>query len=197
MSSQLVMAFLLFSCSISIAPGAGNIALLGLSSRYGFRSTLPFIAGSSFGVTVIMAGSLLGLSNILLMYPSVYLTLKFAGISYLFYLAWGLISSNGKASPKKDHQGFLSGVFIQLLNPKVWVGVLTVLTQFLPHERASTMEVTFVFTSFIIIGAVGMCIWAYFGGTLNYVIKSDKYLRWINRSLGCILAAVATFMLIQ
>ncbi len=36
MSAQLLAAFLLFAVSISLTPGAGNVALLGISSRYGF-----------------------------------------------------------------------------------------------------------------------------------------------------------------
>ena len=48
MSAQLMLAFLLFSISIGITPGAGNIALLGISSRYGFAATLPFVSGNAF-----------------------------------------------------------------------------------------------------------------------------------------------------
>uniref|UniRef100_UPI0012FFF92D LysE family translocator n=1 Tax=Vibrio splendidus TaxID=29497 RepID=UPI0012FFF92D len=90
MSSQLMLAFLLFSISIAITPGAGNIALLGISSRYGFAATLPFISGNAFGIIVVLAGSSVGLVSLFTLYPDLYSILKYAGAAYLLFMAWSI-----------------------------------------------------------------------------------------------------------
>lgn len=87
MSAQLMTAFLLFAVSISMTPGAGNIALIGLSSRYGVSATLPFIVGNAVGVIAILAGASVGLAGLLALYPTLYLALKWLGAAYLLYMA--------------------------------------------------------------------------------------------------------------
>lgn len=90
MSAQLMLAFLLFSISIGITPGAGNIALLGISSRYGFAATLPFVSGNAFGIVIILAGSSAGLVSLFTLYPEIYTVMKYLGAAYLLFMAWSI-----------------------------------------------------------------------------------------------------------
>ena len=197
MSAQLMTAFLLFAVSISMTPGAGNIALIGLSSRYGVSATLPFIVGNAVGVIAILAGASVGLAGLLALYPTLYLALKWLGAAYLLYMAWGIANMelDNNASVKKS--GFLSGIMVQILNPKGWVASITVFSQFVSPASNYVVQVVFIIGVMVITGVIGMLIWAYFGAMLTRFIESPRKMVAINRSFGASLAAVAIFLVIQ
>ncbi|KJY85908.1 MULTISPECIES: LysE family translocator [Vibrio] len=197
MSAQLMTAFLLFAVSISMTPGAGNIALIGLSSRYGVSATLPFIVGNAVGVIAILAGASVGLAGLLALYPTLYLALKWLGAAYLLYMAWGIANMelDNNASVKKS--GFLSGIMVQILNPKGWVASITVFSQFVSPASNYVVQVVFIIGVMVITGVIGMLIWAYFGSMLTRFIESPRKMVAINRSFGASLAAVAIFLVIQ
>ncbi|MBN3492454.1 LysE family translocator [Vibrio neptunius] len=197
MSAQLMTAFLLFAVSISMTPGAGNIALIGLSSRYGVSATLPFIVGNAVGVIAILTGASVGLAGLLALYPTLYLALKWLGAAYLLYMAWGIANMDldNNASVKKS--GFLSGIMVQILNPKGWVASITVFSQFVSPASNYVVQVVFIIGVMVITGVIGMLIWAYFGSMLTRFIESPRKMVAINRSFGASLAAVAIFLVIQ
>ncbi len=107
MSAQLMTALVLFAISISITPGAGNIALLGISSRYGFAAAMPFVLGNAVGIIIVLAGSSVGLVGLFTVYPSLHAILKFVGAAYLLYLAWSISKQKIDTSISSHPSGFL------------------------------------------------------------------------------------------
>jgi len=197
MSVELMTAFMLFAVSISLVPGAGNIALLGLSSRYGFFATLPFVLGSAVGVIILLVGASVGLVGLFSVYPELYTLLKWLGASYLLYMAWGVANSRLEADSYAQRSGFASGVFVQILNPKSWVASLTVFSQFISPNSSYWFQALIIITGMVVTGVIGMLIWAYFGTMLSQIIQSPKKLTVINRCFGGSLAFVALVVLIQ
>ncbi|PMK03602.1 LysE family translocator [Vibrio sp. 10N.261.55.A7] len=197
MSSQLMLAFLLFSTSIAITPGAGNIALLGLSSRYGFTATLPFISGNAFGIIIVLAGSSVGLVSLFTLYPELYTILKYAGAAYLLFMAWSIANLQIEESSTDSRSGFLSGVLVQVLNPKGWIASLTVFSQFITPNADYLIQVVTIIGGMLITGVPCMLVWAYCGTMLKKLLQSPKQMMIVNRCLGGSLALVVAFMLYQ
>ncbi|MEZ8822968.1 LysE family translocator [Vibrio amylolyticus] len=197
MSSQLMLAFLLFSTSIAITPGAGNIALLGLSSRYGFTATLPFISGNAFGIIIVLAGSSVGLVSLFTLYPELYTILKYAGAAYLLFMAWSIANLQIEESSTDSRSGFLSGVLVQVLNPKGWIASLTVFSQFITPNADYLIQVVTIIGGMLITGVPCMLVWAYCGTMLKKLLQSPKQMLIVNRCLGGSLALVVAFMLYQ
>lgn len=197
MSAQLMTAFMLFAVSISIVPGAGNIALLGLSSRYGFNATIPFMLGCAVGVIILLVGSSIGLVGLFSLYPELYTVMKWLGAGYLFYMAWGIANTKLDTNQTVKKSGFASGVLVQILNPKSWVASLTVFAQFISPNESYLLQAVIIISGMVITGMIGMAIWAYFGTMLNQLIQSPKKLAIVNRCFGGSLALVAVFVLSQ
>ncbi|MGY3572724.1 LysE family translocator [Vibrio paucivorans] len=197
MSAQLMTAFLLFSISISLTPGAGNIALLGISSRYGFGATLPFVLGNALGATIVLAGSSIGLVSLFTVYPELYTILKTVGAAYLLYLAWMIATSDIQTDADVQKAGFVPGVIVQIVNPKSWVASLTVFSQFITADQSYVVQVSIIITVMVFFGVLGMLLWAYFGAVLKKFLNTEKRMLWVNRGLGGMLAAVALFMVSQ
>lgn len=197
MSAQLMTAFLLFSISISMTPGAGNIALVGLSSRYGFSATLPFVLGNAAGVIAILVGASVGLVGLFNLYPDVYTLLKWLGAAYLLYMAWGIANMELDSNKVVKKSGFTSGVLVQILNPKGWVASLTVFSQFVSPVDDYLMQVVIIISVMVVTGVLGMLAWAYFGTILNRWVQAPHKMAWVNRGFGGSLALVALFVVSQ
>src|ERR1700686_4680200 len=87
MSQSLLIAFIVFAAVMYFTPGPNNVMLLSSGLPYGFRRTLPHIAGITFGMAFMVAAVGLGLGTIFVTYPVLQKILKYAGAAYLVYLA--------------------------------------------------------------------------------------------------------------
>jgi threonine/homoserine/homoserine lactone efflux protein len=87
MSHSLLIALIAFGAVMAFTPGPNNIMVLSSGLTYGFRRTLPHIAGIAIGVSFMVAATGLGLGAIFIAWPILQTVLKYAGIAYLIYLA--------------------------------------------------------------------------------------------------------------
>ncbi|WP_394143514.1 LysE family translocator [Vibrio atypicus] len=197
MDAHLLAAFLLFAVSISLTPGAGNVALIGLSSRYGISATLPFILGNAVGVIGLLAGASVGLVGLFSVYPELYSILKWGGAAYLLYMAWGIANMDTSSGENVKKSGFMSGILVQILNPKSWVASLTVFSQFVQPDAHYLTQVFFITAVMVVTGVFGMLVWACFGSLLNRMIQTPEKMVIVNRCFGSSLVMVVILMLSQ
>ncbi|SHO56930.1 LysE family translocator [Vibrio quintilis] len=201
MDTQVAIAFLFFSVSMSLTPGAGNITLLGISNRYGFSAALPFVAGTAFGVLVVFGGTSAGLLSVLTAFPGVYTIIKYLGMAYLLYLAWGISRfrvEEETPQPMPAHgAGFIAGTLVQVLNPKAWIAAITAFSQFTDVSGSYLIQVMTIITVFVLSVILCTLVWAYFGAALKRLLRSPQQMLLVNRCLGGTLALTVVFMLIQ
>ena len=96
MSQSLLLAFLVFVSVMFFTPGPNNIMLLSSGLTYGFRRTLPHMAGVMLGGAFMVGAVGLGLGAVFIAYPVLKTILKYAGAAYLIYLA-AVIAMSGAA----------------------------------------------------------------------------------------------------
>ncbi|BDU51778.1 LysE family translocator [Limnohabitans sp. INBF002] len=105
-------------------PGPGNLALLTATGKGGVRSGLAATLGVIAGDQVLLWLAVAGLSAVLINYPGLYSSVKWAGAAYLLGLGYSLFNSKPGDAPvlnmKPDHY-FRQGLFITVLNPKAIV----------------------------------------------------------------------------
>ena len=56
MSHSLLIAFIIFAAVMYFTPGPNNVMLLSSGLTYGFRQTLPHVAGLTFGMALRVRG---------------------------------------------------------------------------------------------------------------------------------------------
>src|SRR5438552_16814133 len=95
MSQQLLVAFVVFAAVMCFTPGPNNVMLLASGLNYGFRRTLPHVAGVTIGFAFMIAVVGVGFGAIFTSYPVLQTVLKYAGAAYLVYLAYAI----GTAAP--------------------------------------------------------------------------------------------------
>ena len=87
MSSSLLFAFVVFAVVMFFTPGPNNIMLLSSGLTYGFRRTVPHIAGITVGFAFMVGAVGVGLGAVFIAYPVLQTILKYGGVAYLVYLA--------------------------------------------------------------------------------------------------------------
>ena len=133
MSQSLFAAFVVFGAVMAFTPGPNNIMVLSSGLTYGFRRSLPHIAGIAIGVAFMVASVGLGLGAIFIAYPVLQTILKYAGAAYLIYLA-AVIAMAEPVTPGQDNRRgpmtFTGAAMFQWVNVKGWVMVIGTITAY-------------------------------------------------------------------
>ena len=191
MSHSLLLALIAFGAVMAFTPGPNNIMVLSSGLTYGFRRSLPHIAGIAFGIAFMVAAIGLGLGAVFVAWPILQTILKYAGIAYLIYLAWvdrdvrtcyaGAGQPGGPddllgrgAVPVGQRQGLGDG---DRHHYRLFGG-----GQF-PWNIAMQAALMFI------MGALSSLLWALFGSALRPVLTSPKAVRAFNIVMALLLLA--------
>ncbi len=90
-----------------------------------------------------MVAAILGLAALMHTSAVLFQIVKFGGVAYLLWMAWGTLKENGllNAEPEREqlsHAAIIRrGVLLNILNPKLSIFFLAFLPQFVPADAAS------------------------------------------------------------
>ena len=191
MSQSLLVAFVMFAVVMFFTPGPNNVMLLSSGLTYGFRRTLPHMAGITIGFAFMVGAVGLGLGTIFIAYPVLQTILKYAGVAYLIYLAVH-IAMSGPATPDQDDargpMTFWGAAMFQWINAKGWVMVIGTITAYAaisPYPWNIVIQVALS----LMLGAVSCTVWALFGSALRPVLTSQRAVRTFNIVMAVLLLA--------
>jgi threonine/homoserine/homoserine lactone efflux protein len=191
MSQPLLIAFVIFALVMYLTPGPNNVMLLSSGLTYGFRRTLPHIAGITFGMAFMIAAVGLGLGTIFIAYPLLQTILKYAGAAYLIYLAV-VIAMSGMAPSAQDNargpMSFWGAAVFQWINVKGWVMVIGTITAY-AAIASFPWNIVLQTAISLVVGAVATVVWALFGSALRPVLRSPGAVRAFNIAMAVLLLA--------
>lgn len=195
--SQSLLSLVLFTLVATITPGGATTLATASGVRFGFRRSLPLLAGIAAGLATLAAVSGAGLGAVLQDSPFLQAAMKLAGSAYLLWLAWQIGKSgppatgdHGETGGGADRQpsGFWTGVLLLWLNPKGWAMTLGAAASF------AILSADPIRLSLILAAAFGLCaafsltLWCIGGMLLSRTLKSDGQWRFVNAVLGLLLA---------
>ena len=191
MSHSLLIAFVMFATVMFFTPGPNNIMLLSSGLTYGFRRTLPHVAGITIGFAFMVGAVGLGLGTIFITYPVLQTILKYAGVAYLIYLA-AQIAMSGPATPGQDNargpMTFWGAAMFQWINVKGWVMVIGTITAYAGIAGFPWNIVIQVLLS-LLLGTLSCSAWALFGSALRPILTSPGAVRAFNIVMALLLLA--------
>ncbi len=131
------LTFTLASAVLIITPGPDMTLFLNKTLTQGQRAGMAAMLGATAGNVVHTLLAAFGISALLAASPSAFAALKLVGAFYLLWLAFSALR-HGSALRLDRNQGaarpvrhvFLTGVAINLLNPKIILFFVTFLPQF-------------------------------------------------------------------
>jgi threonine/homoserine/homoserine lactone efflux protein len=190
MSHELLLAFVLFAIVMFFTPGPNNIMVMSSGLTYGFRRTVPHIAGVVIGFAFMVGAVGLGFGTIFVNFPVLQTILKYAGAAYLVYLAV-MIAMSGAPKPGaggRAPRGLGQGGGFQWVNIKGWVAIIGTITAYAAIADFP-LNIVIQVLVFLAMGTLSIVTWTLFGSALRPVLTSERAVRAFNIVMAILLLA--------
>lgn len=192
--TELTLSLILFLVPLAYSPGPGNMFFAAAGARFGLAATLPASAGYHLATWLVTLAIGLGFAAAAQAAPATYAALRWAGVGYVLWLAWGFLRAGATGNRAGARPaGFGTGAILLLLNPKAYVIIALMFSQFLTaaEGRATVVWITTVFT---LNNLVAFTLWTMAGDRLAMLFRGGPATERLNLLFGLMLAGVALWM---
>lgn len=188
----MTIEFLLTSLIVVLLPGTGVIYTLAIGLGLGWRAAVIAAFGCTLGIVPHLLASIVGLAALLHASALAFQIIKYLGVLYLFWMAWGLLRSGGAMDVKADSvtrsafKLIRDGIALNVLNPKLSIFFLAFLPQFVPADAAhpsllmSGLALVFMGMTFAVFIVYGLAAAA----ARDYAISRPRIMTWLQRSFA-------------
>lgn len=190
--------FLLTTLIVVISPGTGVLYTLATGLTRGARASILAAFACTLGIIPHMAAAITGLAALLHTSALAFEILKYLGVAYLLYMAWTTLRETGalavpkETAPKSARQVIVTGILINILNPKLSIFFFAFLPQFVSTTEANALpqmlELSFVFMAITFVIFVGYGLFA--AAIRNHVISRPRVLTWMRRTFAAAFIAL-------
>ncbi len=191
--------FLLTTLIIVATPGSGVLYTLSAGLSRGARASTIAAIGCTLGIVPHMVAAITGLAALLHTSALAFQTLKYLGVVYLLYMAWvtlrekGALTVDEQTAPRSALRVIVSGILINILNPKLTIFFFAVLPQFVPandtNGLAHMLELSAVFM--LVTFAVFVVYGIFAAAIRSHVISRPRVLTWMRRIFAGTFAVLA------
>jgi len=184
--------FLLTTLVIVATPGTGVLYTLAAGLSRGARASAIAAVGCTLGIVPHMLAAITGLAAFLHTSALAFQVLKYLGAVYLLYMAWSTLRDKSALSvdeataPRSATQVIVSGILINILNPKLTIFFFAFLPQFVSTNepdafpRMVELSAVFMLLTFVVFLIYGVCAAA----VRNQVISRPRVVTWMRRSFA-------------
>jgi threonine/homoserine/homoserine lactone efflux protein len=200
------IAFLMTTLIVVATPGTGVIYTLAAGLSRGRRASVVAAIGCTLGIVPHMVATITGIAALLQTSALAFQVLKYLGVAYLLYMAWATLKDKDaivvkkETAPRSAARVIITGILINILNPKLTIFFFAFLPQFVstskPDSLVRMLELSAVFMllTFVVFAAYGI----FAASVRNHVTSRPRVMTWMRRvfagsfvSLGAKLAFAA------
>jgi threonine/homoserine/homoserine lactone efflux protein len=197
--SASMVEFLAVGGMLAVTPGPNMVYVMSRSIAQGRGAGLISLAGVMIGYLFYMFSAAFGITALVLKVPGASALLGGAGAIYLAWLAWQALKPGGRSpfetrelTQEPPLRLLAMGATTSLLNPKLAMLFISLLPQFIDHQRSDVMSQSLTLGSLLIAafalanGSVAVAS----SGMAAFLSKRPRLLvvqRWL---MGCMLGAL-------
>jgi len=190
---SLTIEFILLQISVAFSPGLIIALVVNEAVQKGRKNALQVAYGAAsgaIGITIITAAVITYIFSLI---PEILTFIYIFGIIYIVYKGIKTIQDKGDSPKVLGSASFLSGLKINLANPKMWVFYLSVLPLFITDESN-------IFSSLIYLGFVTIFINLFadisYAFVSSYLFNNSttKVKRYINIISGLCLIGIGIYL---
>lgn len=189
--------FLLTAFIVCVSPGIGVVYTLSMTLGGGLRAGLLAALGCTIVTAMHLGFAMAGLAAILHTSALLFQAIKFAGVAYLLWMAWGILQSRGSMEIRPGARApavriIWRGIVLNLLNPKLPMFFIAFLPQFIPADAAnSTALLVELGFGFVAMTFVVFVLYALAATTMRRaVLESPKVMAWMRGIFAASFAAL-------
>lgn len=140
---MITLEFLITSLIVVLIPGTGVIYTVSTALLQGRRASVLAALGCTAGIVPHLLATIFGLAAVMHTSALAFEVLRYAGVAYLFYIAWmtwkdkAAFAVDGDAAQRSGKAIALKAFLLNILNPKLTIFFLAFLPQFVSPTVAS------------------------------------------------------------
>lgn len=188
-------SFLTYAVVTAVTPGPNNIMSMSNGNRKGFKGALPFNLGILVGFSAVMILCTAFCSLLSTWIPKIKMPMLIAGACYMLYLAWETFRSSDTIEENHSRDGFLSGLFLQFINPKIYIYcIMSMEAYILPFYNGQILPLLAFALLLAFIGFAFTLLWSAFG--LIFKRLFSKHAKLVNTAMAALLVycAISLFL---
>lgn len=192
--------FLLTTLIVVLLPGTGVIYTLAIGLGRGGRAALFAAFGCTLGIVPHMTASILGLAAVLHASAVAYEIVRYLGVAWLLYTAWGMWRGTGavqvtpRSNPVRSWKIMRDAVLINLLNPKLSIFFLAFLPQFVAPDTAqssASLQMVLLGVIFMVVTFAVFAIYGLFAAAVRTrIVERPTIMRWLGRGFATTFVAL-------
>ena len=190
--------FLLTTFIVCLAPGVGVLYTLSTTLGRGVAAGLWAVLGCTLATVVHLGLAMAGLAAVLHASAVLFTALKYAGVAYLMWMAWGTLQGAGGLDVRADTTPASArvlvqrGVLLNILNPKLPMFFMAFLPQFVPAEApdATALLIQLGLGFVAMTAAVFLLYVAAAGWLRSRVLGSARAMTWLRRAFAASFGAL-------
>ncbi len=195
---MITFEFLLTSLIVVLIPGTGVVFTVSTGIMQGRRASLFAALGCTAGILPHLLATVLGLAAVLHASALAFQTLKYAGVAYLFYLAYATWKDKtafaiDESAPTASAVRLMVKAFLlNILNPKLTIFFLAFLPQFVQPNAASPLGQLLVLSGiFMLMTFAVFVVYGFLAhGFRKAVIESPRVQSWLRRGFAAAFAGL-------
>jgi threonine/homoserine/homoserine lactone efflux protein len=184
--------FLITTLIVVASPGTGVIYTLAAGLSRGARASVLAAFACTLGIIPHMAAAITGLAALLHTSALAFEVIKYLGVAYLLYLAWSTLREHGALSveadttPKSARQVIVTGILINILNPKLSIFFFAFLPQFVNTTEPNALpqmlglSAVFMLVTFVIFAIYGV----FAAAVRQHIVSRPRVLTWMRRAFA-------------
>jgi len=200
----IILSFALAAIVLAITPGPDMALFISRTVNFGLRHGFVTVLGALTGVAVHTMLAAFGISVLIVTAPAAFWVLKIVGAVYLLYMAFSALRSGtgltiaragGKVPSYKN--SFLTGLGINLTNPKVALFFVTFLPQFVSaSDPQAAAKLVFLGAEFVVLSLPIVIAIVFAAQWLTETLmRSPRAQKALNWSFSAVFAAFAVTIL--
>lgn len=181
--------FLITTLVVVATPGTGVVYTLAAGLSRGGRASVIAALGCTLGIVPHMIAALTGLAALLHTSALAFQTLKYLGVTYLIYMAWATLKEKGAlvieedSAPRSASRVIVSGILINILNPKLTIFFFAFLPQFVSTSEPSAplhmlgLSGVFMLVTFVVFAGYGV----FAASVRTHLVSRPRVMTWLRR----------------
>jgi threonine/homoserine/homoserine lactone efflux protein len=196
--------FLLTTLVIVATPGTGVLFTLAAGLARGARASVVAAFACTLGIVPHMVAAITGLAALLHTSAVAFQVLKIAGVAYLLYMAWSTLREHGPltveagAAPRSARSVLVSGVLVNILNPKLTIFFFAFLPQFVGTGGGQLLPMVELSAVFMLVTFAVFTVYGVFAAAVRaHVISRPRVMAWLRRAFAGSFAALGARLALE